>query len=218
MATAAPPVPTLAAARPALTPKLLALAVPLFALALLPSLGGHTSVQEPVAILLPSNILHVLAMSAWLGGIAVLVFALRTATSELAPEQRTPLLAGTIARFSALATIALPVLILSGVVQSIIEVGSFPALLDTAFGRSVLIKIVVALAIVAIGFVNRQKLVPALKRAAAGAHEPGPRGRPDPAHAALRARARPDGARRHRRALELRALGRGVRAARSPPT
>ena len=58
----------LAAARPALTPKLLALAVPLVALALLPSLGGHTSVQKPVAILLPSNILHVLAMSAWLGG------------------------------------------------------------------------------------------------------------------------------------------------------
>ena len=57
--------------------------------------------QKPVAILMPANVLHVLAMSAWLGGIAVLVFALRAATSELAPEQRTPLLAGTVARFSA---------------------------------------------------------------------------------------------------------------------
>ena len=158
--TEPPPAPAIASTRPVLSPKLLALAVPLFAIALLPSLGGHTSVQKPVAILLPANVLHVLAMSAWLGGIAVLVFALRSATSELEPSQRTPLLAGTIARFSALATIALPLLILSGVVQSIIEVGSFPALLDTAFGRSVLIKIVVALAIVAIGFVNRQKLVP----------------------------------------------------------
>ncbi len=171
--TEAPPAPAIAATRPVLSPKLLALAVPLFALALLPSLGGHASVQKPVAILLPSNVLHVLAMSAWLGGIAVLVFALRSATSELEPSQRTPLLAGTIARFSALATIALPLLIVSGVVQSIIEVGSFPALLDTPFGRSVLIKIVVALAIVGIGFVNRQKLVPALKRAAAGNTSPG---------------------------------------------
>jgi copper transport protein len=126
-----------------------------------------------VAILMPANVLHVIAMSAWLGGIAVLVFALRQATSELAPAQRTPLLAGTIARFSAVATIALPVLILSGVVQSIIEVGSFPALLDTAFGRSVLIKLGVALAIVAIGFFNRQRLVPALERAAAGNTSPG---------------------------------------------
>ena len=66
----------------ALDAKLAALAVPLFGLALLPSLGGHTSVQQPVAVLLPANIVHVLAMSAWLGGIAVLVFALRAATSS----------------------------------------------------------------------------------------------------------------------------------------
>ena len=44
----------------------IALAVPLGLLALLPSFGGHTSVQSPVAILLPANILHVLSMSAWL--------------------------------------------------------------------------------------------------------------------------------------------------------
>ena len=82
--------------------------MPLFGLALLPSLGGHTSVQQPVAVLLPANIVHVLAMSAWLGGIAVLVFALRAATAELEPDARTPLLAGAVGRFSALATIALP--------------------------------------------------------------------------------------------------------------
>ena len=50
---AATPRAPVTATRPALTPKLLALAVPLFALALLPSLGGHTSVQKPVAILMP---------------------------------------------------------------------------------------------------------------------------------------------------------------------
>jgi copper transport protein len=156
----APPAPALA------TPRLAMLAVPLFGLALLPSLGGHTSVQAPVAVLLPANIVHVLAMSAWLGGIAVLVFALRAATAELEPDARTPLLAGVVGRFSLLATIALPLLLLSGVVQSIIEVGSFGALLDTAFGRAVLIKIVVALAIVGLGYVNRQRMLPALRRAA----------------------------------------------------
>jgi copper transport protein len=159
---AAPPPPTRAAA---LTPRLVALAVPLFALALLPSLGGHTSVQQPVAVLAPANIVHVLAMSAWLGGIAVLVLALRAATAELAPEARTPLLAGTVGRFSALATIALPVLLITGVVQSIVEVGTFPALLDSAFGRAVLIKIAVAVVIVGLGFYNRRRLLPALRRA-----------------------------------------------------
>jgi copper transport protein len=42
-------------------------------------------------------------------------------------------------------------------------------LLDTAFGRAVLIKMVVALAIVGLGWVNRSRLLPALRRAAAGA-------------------------------------------------
>lgn len=144
--------------------RVVALAVPLFALTLLPSLGGHTSVQEPVAVLMPMNVLHVLAMAAWLGGVAVLVLALRAATSSVSPEERTPLLATVVGRFSALAGPALAVLLISGSVQGIIEVGRFGALLDTPFGRSVLIKIAVALLIVAAGAYNRQKLVPALKR------------------------------------------------------
>src|SRR5918995_3866288 len=48
-----------------------ALAVPMLALALLPGLGGHTGGQDPVAVLLPANALHVLAAGAWIGGLAV---------------------------------------------------------------------------------------------------------------------------------------------------
>jgi copper transport protein len=149
----------------AMSPWLLALAVPLAALALLPSLGGHTSVQSPVAILLPANVAHVLAMSAWLGGIAVLLLALRSATASLAPEQRTPLLATVVGNFSRLAGPALAVLLLTGVIQGVIEVGRVGALFDTAFGRAVLIKAIVALGIVALGALNRQKHLPALRRA-----------------------------------------------------
>ena len=60
-------------------------AVPLVALACLPALGGHAGVQSPVAVLLPANVLHVAAMSAWLGGIAMLVLTLRAATARLEP-------------------------------------------------------------------------------------------------------------------------------------
>ena len=56
-------------------------------------------------------------------------------------------------------------MIVTGVVQAIVEVGSFRALLDTAFGRAVLIKIVVAIAILVLGFLNRQRMLPALRRA-----------------------------------------------------
>ncbi len=146
------------------SPRLLALAVPLLALAFLPAMGGHASVQSPVALLLPANVLHVLAMSAWLGGIAALVLALRAATTRLDPGDRGRLLTAVVARFSTLAGVAVAVLLASGAVQGIVEVRTFAHLLDTAFGRAVLIKIVVALGIVALGYVNRRRLLPALRR------------------------------------------------------
>ena len=93
------------------SPRLLALAVPLVALAFLPALGGHASVKSPVPLLLPANVLHVLAMSAWLGGIAVLVLALGAATSRLEPGDRGRLLSAVVARFSTLAGIAIAVLL-----------------------------------------------------------------------------------------------------------
>jgi copper transport protein len=82
-------------------------------------------------------------------------------------------LAAVVGRFSTLAGPALAVLLLTGAVQGIVEVGSFGALLDTPFGRAVLAKIAIAVAIVALGAVNRRRLLPALRRAAAGASTPG---------------------------------------------
>jgi copper transport protein len=140
--------------------------VPLTALAALPALGGHASVQSPVALLLPANVVHVIAMAAWLGGIAVLVVALRAATAHLEPVDRTRLLAAVVALFSALAGVAIAALLASGIVQGLIEVRTIDNLIDTAFGRAVLIKLVLFVAIVALGAVNRRRLLPPLTRAA----------------------------------------------------
>ncbi len=153
--------------------RLAALAVPLAMLAALPALGGHASVQSPVIVLLPANVLHVVAMAAWLGGIAVLVLAVRAAAARLEPIDRTRLLAAVVARFSTLAGIAIAVLLASGIVQSVVEVRTVPNLVDTAFGRAVVIKIVLFLGIVALGWVNRSRLLPALRGAAADGSSPG---------------------------------------------
>ena len=179
-----------------------------FALALLPSLGGHTSVQQPVAVLLPANIVHVLAMSrvARRDRRARVRAARRHRRARAgradaaAGRRRRPLLRAGHDRARRCCS-------LTGVVQSIVEVGSFGALLDTAFGRAVLIKIVVALAIVALGFVNRQRHAARRSRPRDDAR---PHRRAAAAHAARRARARPRRDRRHRRAVQLRALGRRV--------
>jgi copper transport protein len=150
-----------------------ALAVPLAALAWLPAVGGHAGVQSPVAVLLPANVIHVVAMSAWLGGIAVLVLVLRAATARLEPDDRTRLLAAVVGRFSALAGIAIAALLASGVVQGLVEVRSLPNLVETAFGRAVLVKAVLFAGIVSLGWMNRRRLLPALSRAAGDARRAG---------------------------------------------
>jgi copper transport protein len=139
------------------------LAIPLAALALLPALSGHPAVQSPVWLLAPANVLHVVAMAAWLGGIAVLVLALRAATSRLEPAARTPLLVAVVARFSALAGGAFAVLLVTGAVQGVVEVASVGALVHTAFGRAAAIKLVLFTALVALGWANRARLLPALR-------------------------------------------------------
>ncbi|MET0684002.1 MAG: copper resistance protein CopC [Solirubrobacteraceae bacterium] len=148
-------------------------AVPLGLLALLPGLGGHAGVQDPVAVLLPANVLHVLGASAWIGGIAALVVALPAATRALEPERRTPLLAATMGRFSTVALAGVAALLAGGILQSLLQLDAVDDLWDTAFGRAILVKIGIVLALLGLGALNRRRILPALDRAAAAGAAPG---------------------------------------------
>ena len=147
--------------------------LPLAFLAAVPALGGHASVQDPSWLLLPANVLHVIAMAAWLGGIAVLVLALRSATAALEGADRTRLLAATVARFSVVAGVAIAVVLATGVTQSIVHLESLGDLIDTAFGRAILVKSGLFFVIVGFGWINRSRLLPTLRGAAAEGGSPG---------------------------------------------
>jgi copper transport protein len=147
------------------------------ALALTPALGGHARSQSPAALLVPADVIHVLAMSAWLGGLVFLLVAVPAATRAVAPEARTRVLAATLPRFSRLALASVLALALTGAAQAIVEVGSIGALTSTPFGRAVLIKAGLLLVLIALGAVNRQRVVPRLRRMAAGGAAPGDAGR-----------------------------------------
>jgi copper transport protein len=150
-----------------------ALALPLAWLVALPALGGHASVQEPVAALLPANVLHVIAASAWIGGIAVLVFALPAATRRLPPPDRTRLLAGAVGRFSTLALVAVAVLLAGGILQSLLELSAVDDLVDTAYGRAITVKSALVAVLLALGAWNRRRTLPALAREARDGAPPG---------------------------------------------
>jgi len=162
-----------AAGRPMAWWRAALLALPLVFVVLEPALSGHASTQSPVALLFPTNVLHVAAMSVWLGGLAALLFVAPRGTRELAPAERGRLLAGTLSRFSQVALVAVGAILLTGLIQTYVYVRHLDALIDTGYGRAVLIKFCLLMVLIGIGAYNRRRSVPRLNRIAAGGESPG---------------------------------------------
>jgi copper transport protein len=156
---------------------LLALGAAALVLVATPAFGGHAAVQEPVWLLFPTDVVHVAAMAAWLGGLAALLVLVPVATRALQPGERTGVLAGALGRFSPIALAAVAALAATGVTQAIVHLERLGDLLDTAFGRSVLIKSGLLLVLVGLGALNRQRHLPRLRALAAGDDPPGAAGR-----------------------------------------
>jgi copper transport protein len=147
--------------------------LPLAFLAALPALGGHAASQHPAWLLVPTNVAHVIAMGIWTGGLVALLFALPAGTRLLEPSERTRILAAAVVRFSLIALTAVLVLSGTGAIQGIVWVHTPAHLLDTAYGRAVLIKVVLLTALVLLGALNRQRTVPRLQAAAERGDTPG---------------------------------------------
>jgi copper transport protein len=141
-------------------------------LAISPALSGHASTQDPSVLLIPTDLLHVLAMSLWVGGLAVLLAAVPAATRALEPADRTRLLAAVLVRFSPMAFAAVVVIVATGLVQSYVHVRSIDNLTDTAFGRAVLIKMGLMVLLIGLGAYNQRGLLPRLKQLARGGSSP----------------------------------------------
>jgi copper transport protein len=150
-----------------------AFAVPVAYLVVSPALGGHAGAGDDAVLLVPLDTVHVASMSVWVGGVAMLALAVPVATRALAAPARTRLLAALVARFSALALIAVAALLASGVAQSILQLDSLADLVETAFGRAILVKAAIFLALIALGAHNRRRSQPELARLARADAAPG---------------------------------------------
>lgn len=96
--------------------------------------AGHPVASPLPAVSLVVDTVHLAAMSFWLGGLIVLAgFLLR-----LADERE---LTAILPAWSRWATLAVTWLLLAGLVMAVIEVGSVGALLDTSYGRLLLVKV-----------------------------------------------------------------------------
>ena len=115
--------------------------------------SGHAGVRAPVWLGLPLTVAHLLAMTTWIGGLAVLVLRPRVRRPDDV-EWRTDLLAV----FSRVAMACVATLAVTGTYQAWQELGSWPALFDTTYGRLVLTKIELFGVLVALGAVARARV------------------------------------------------------------
>jgi len=125
-------------------------------LAVTPSFSGHASVSGPVSLI--ADIAHVLAASAWTGGLAFVVLAL-----TLAGRDRWPLAARSVPRFSTMAVVSVAFLIVAGAVNGYLQVRAWRGLWETTYGLLLLTKIGLVVPLLALGAYNNRFAVPRLR-------------------------------------------------------
>ncbi|MGW1531617.1 copper resistance CopC/CopD family protein [Streptomyces aureus] len=114
------------------------------------AMAEHASTGLQPGIAMPVDVLHLLAVATWLGGLAALVTALFRAPAD------TPIEASAVRRFSRLAFGSVLVLVGTGIYQSWRQLGSWSALTGTSYGRLLLVKIGLVAVLVGIAWISRR--------------------------------------------------------------
>ncbi|MFD6474202.1 copper resistance CopC/CopD family protein [Streptomyces anulatus] len=111
------------------------------------AMSEHASTGIQASIAMPVDVAHLLAVAAWLGGLASLLVAL----------YRTPDIgSAAVRRFSAVAFSSVVVLAATGIYQSWRQVGSWSALTGTRYGQLLIIKVALIGVLLAVAWFSRR--------------------------------------------------------------
>jgi copper transport protein len=130
------------------------------------ALGSHAAaVPEiaPPAIIL--DWIHLAAMVAWVGGLVFLTLAVATLYRSPYAGEATRVCAQLVPRFSAMALAAVGSLVLTGVYQGWLHVGTLTALTSTQYGQALLHKIALIVPTLGLGALHLLVITPRLRAA-----------------------------------------------------
>ncbi|MFJ9865534.1 copper resistance CopC/CopD family protein [Streptomyces sp. NPDC101165] len=114
------------------------------------AMAEHASTGLQPGIAMPVDVLHLLAVAAWLGGLTALLVALYRAPAD------TPVEAAAVHRFSRLAFGSVLALVATGTYQSWRQLGSWSAFTETRYGQLLLVKIGLVVLLVGIAWISRR--------------------------------------------------------------
>lgn len=124
---------------------------------------------EPSSVLVAGlSMAHLLAAGIWVGGVVYLAAALPAPLGRLEPPRRADLLLATLTRFSPLALLAAIAILLTGTVHTVVALANVAALWETAFGRLIILKLLLVVALLGLGAVNRYRVIPTLRSPGSG--------------------------------------------------
>ena len=149
-----------AAALAPVYPQMLAVAAALaLALVVAPTLSGHALDRtQPRLLSVPVDLAHTLSAAIWFGGLVALVFALPRASADDGER------ATIVSRFSTVALASVCVLALTGLGRALTELGGVTEIWSTSYGRALMIKTALFLPLLALGWLNRSRLLGAFAR------------------------------------------------------
>ncbi len=110
---------------------------------------GHASAADPQWLTRPAVFLHATAIAFWAGALPALASLLRQHSAEATVALR---------RFSRAAPLALLPLVLAGAALALVQVGTPEALIETAYGRVLLVKLSLLVALFGLAAFNRWRL------------------------------------------------------------
>ncbi|MDT6986410.1 copper resistance protein CopC [Streptomyces lusitanus] len=114
------------------------------------AMSEHASQGLQPGVAMPVDVVHLLAVAAWLGGLTALLVALHRGPVE------TPVGRDAVRRFSRLAFGSVVTLAVTGVYQSWRQLGSWSAFTDTRYGQLLLVKIALVAVMVAVAYLSRR--------------------------------------------------------------
>ena len=125
------------------------------------ALTGHAAAAEPRAIAATVVLVHVLGAAFWAGSLVGLLAILRRASG---PDAATAL-----TRFSGFGVLAVLALMTAGVAFAVLQLESLGQLVESSYGRWIVVKSALLAGLLALAARNRLRLLPALERGEAHA-------------------------------------------------
>ncbi|MDN5928175.1 MAG: copper resistance CopC/CopD family protein [Hyphomicrobiales bacterium] len=111
--------------------------------------SGHAATADPQWLMRPAVFIHATAIAFWVGALAPLAALFAGNDKAAKPALR---------RFSAIIPYVLAALLAAGIVLAVVQIGHFGALVSTAYGRVLLVKLALVALLLVLAAFNRWRL------------------------------------------------------------